>query len=110
MAQAVLWVEGLPQAALDAAEAFYEAWMPQARAASGANDALALVFPAAPVDHRGWRLAAVQYLAREAAPRRVNAVAGNDRDAIAATVDWLAAAPGITGQLLAVDGKAAEKG
>ena len=109
MGQAVLWVEGLPDAALDAAEAFYEAWLPQARAASRAEDT-GIVFAPAPYDHRGWRLAAVQDLAREAAPQRVNAIAGDDDEAIAATLHWLAGAPGITGQLLAVDGKSAEKG
>jgi len=63
---------------------------------------LVLVLPAAAYDQRGWRLAAVQDLAREAAPRRVNAIAGDDDEAIAATAEWLAQAPGITGQLFAV--------
>lgn len=110
MGQAVLWIEGLPRAASDAAEAFYQAWLPRARDAWRSDDALAMVFPAAAYDHRAWRLAAVRNLAREAAPKRVNAVAGDDPDALAAAIDWLARAPGITGQLLAVDGKAAEKG
>jgi hypothetical protein len=109
MGQAVLRVEGLPHAALDAAEAFYEAWLPLARAASLTEDT-AIVFPSAPYDHRGWRLAAVQDLAREAAPRRVNGVAGDDNAAIAAALHWLASAPGVTGQLLAVDGKSTESG
>ena len=108
MGQAVLRVEGLPAATLDAAEAFYEAWLPQARAAARAGDT-AVVFPAASFDHRGWRLAAVQDLAREAAPKRVNGIAGDDNEAVAAALAWLASAPGVTGQLLAVDGKSAEK-
>jgi hypothetical protein len=62
-----------------------------------------MVFPVAAYDHRGWRLAAVQDLAREAAPRRVNGVVGNQERAVATTLDWLAQAPGITGQLLAVE-------
>jgi hypothetical protein len=53
-------------------------------------------------------LAAVQELAREAAPKRVNGIAGDDPRAIAETLVYLAAAPGITGQLLAVDGKSGE--
>jgi hypothetical protein len=110
MAQAVLRVEALPHAPLDAAEAFYEAWMPQARAACRVNDAVAVVFPAAAYDHRGWRLAAVQDLAREAAPRRINGIAGDDDRAIAETLHWLASAEGVTGQLLAVDGKFTENG
>jgi hypothetical protein len=42
-------------------------------------------------------------MAREAAPRRVNALGGDREGALAAAVEWLAQAPGITGQLLAVD-------
>ena len=102
---AVLAVEGLPEGALDAAAAFHAEWLPRARAlldGLAAEGHLVLVFPAAPYDHRGWRLAAVQDLARAAAPRRVNAVAGDAAQAIAQTVDWLAQAPGVTGQLLAV--------
>ena len=102
---AVLAVEGLPEGALDAAAAFHAEWLPRARAqldGLAAEGHLVLVFPAAPYDHRGWRLAAVQDLARAAAPRRVNAVVGDDEPAIAQTVDWLAQAPGVTGQLLAV--------
>lgn len=113
MGQAVLRVEGLPGGTLDAAEAFYEAWMPQARAACRTQDT-AIVFPSAPYDHRGWRVAAMQDLAREAAPRRVNGVTGDDNEAIAATLHWLASAAGVTGQLLAVDravdGNSAENG
>lgn len=108
MTQAVLRVEGLPHGALDAAEAFYEAWLPQVRAFARDKDTV-VVFPSAPYDHRGWRLAAMQDLAREAAPRRVNGVAGDDNEKIAETIDWLASAPGVTGQLLAVDGKSTEK-
>jgi hypothetical protein len=104
MAQAVLRIEGLPAGALDAAARFHAEWLPKARALvpPPLGEDLVLVFPAAAYDHRGWRLAAVQDLAREAAPRRVNALAGDDVEAIAATAEWLAQAPGITGQLFAV--------
>jgi hypothetical protein len=101
MGQAVLRIEGLPESALDAAAAFHAEWLPEARALSSGSD-LALVFPAASYDHRGWRLAAVQDLAREAAPSRVNAVAGGDEQALTAAIEWLAQASGVTGQLLAV--------
>ena len=67
-----------------------------------AGEDLVLVFPPAPYDHGGWRLAAVQDLARAAAPRRVNGAVGDDEKAIAEALEWLAGAPGITGQLLAV--------
>jgi hypothetical protein len=103
MGQAVLRVESLPEAALDAASVFHADWLAKVREALAAIDSLALVFPAATYDHRGWRLAVVQNLAREVAPRRVNGIAGADESAIAGAIDWLAQAPGITGQLLAVD-------
>jgi hypothetical protein len=110
MQQAVLRIEGLPEPALDAAAQFHQRDLPRVRAALSDTDALALVFPPAPYDHRAWRLAAVQDLAREAAPRRVNAVAGDDEQAIGEALAWLEQAPGITGQLLAVDGKSGAKG
>jgi hypothetical protein len=103
MTQAVLRIGGLPASALDAAAQFHARKLPAARAALREADALALVFAPAPYDHRGWRLAAVQDLAREAAPRRVNAIAGADEAAIAESLAWLEQAPGVTGQLLAVD-------
>ena len=107
MMQTVLRISGLPAAALDAAAAFHGEHLLRARAELAGEDALALVFPAAPYDHAGWRKAAVRNLAREAAPKRVNGVAGDDEAAIAATLQWLDRAPGITGQLLAVDGTGA---
>lgn len=103
MTQAVLRISGLPAAALDAAAAFHGEHLPRARAELAGADALALVFPAAPYDHAGWRRAAVADLAREATPKRVNGVTGEDTAAIDATLAWLAQAPGITGQLLPVE-------
>jgi len=103
MGQGVLRVEGLPERALDAAAAFHAQWLTRAREKLAGADTLALVFACAPYDHRDWRLAAVQNLARESAPKRVNAISGSDEAAVARTVEWLAQAPGITGQLLAVD-------
>ena len=108
MSAEVLRVEGLADAPLDAAAAFFEDWLPLARESLLEANALTLLFPAADHTHRAWRLAAVQELAREAAPKRVNAVTGSDEAAIAETLAFLEAAPGITGQLLAVDGKAHE--
>jgi hypothetical protein len=40
----------------------------------------------------------------------VNGVVGEDFSAIQKTYEWLQSAPGITGQLLAVDGKSAANG
>jgi len=110
MGQAVLRIEGLPGHAVDAAASFHAEWLLAVRDALTRDDALAIVFPSASYDHRGWRLAIVQGLARAAAPKRVNAVAGDDDSAIAQAIDWLAAAPGITGQLFMVDGKTGPKG
>ncbi|MEO0062662.1 MAG: hypothetical protein RLZZ08_1222 [Pseudomonadota bacterium] len=104
MVQAVLRVGDLPQAPLDAAAAFHADWLPAARAAMGNGD-LVIVFQPAGHDHRAWRLAVVQELAREAAPLRVNGISGVDEAAIAETAAYLVSAPGITGQMLAVDGK-----
>lgn len=101
-------VEGLPAEAVSAAATFYAAHVQQVlvavRAARDRADAaVLLVFPSADAAHGAWRLAAVQSLAREAAPVRVNAVAGEGVAAIAAAEAWLAGAPGITGQLFALD-------
>jgi hypothetical protein len=101
MTQAVLRVEGLPDAPLDAAASFHHVWLPLARDALSGGDLL-LVFAAADHCHRAWRLAAVQELAREAAPGRVNGVTGDNEAAIDQATEWLAGAPGITGQLLEV--------
>jgi len=59
-----------------------------------------LIFDPAPYDHRGWRLAAVQDLARAAAPTRVNGIVGGDETAIEDMLAYLRHAPGVTGQLL----------
>jgi hypothetical protein len=99
----------LPEGTLEAAAEFYARVLPEIRAELDLENPprdgedLVLVFAPAPQDHRGWRLAAVQDLAREAAPRRVNAIAGANEAAIAESLAWLEQAPGVTGQLLAVD-------
>ena len=100
----VVQAKDLPDDPLDAAEAFHARVVPEIRFAIRVGDLPAsIVVAAADYTHRGWRLAAVQALAREAAPGRVNAVTGDDERAISTTVEWLAQAPGITGQLLEVD-------
>jgi hypothetical protein len=114
MAQTVFATFARHGGPLDAAAHFYADHVPKIRellqdgtlrglAVSDEIDAVALVFPAAAREHNAWRVAAVQELAREAAPKRVNAVVGDDFDAIRQATDWLASAPGITGQLLAVE-------
>ena len=101
MAQRRFDATGLAAAPLDAAAQFHTQIAPQLRDAAG--DAV-IVFAAAGHEHGGWRLAAVQELARAAAPFRVNAVAGGDAAAQAQALDYLAAAPGVTGQVLALAG------
>lgn len=106
--QAVLRIDGLPSGALDAAAEFYRIWLAKAREMlRGEADALALLMPSAPTDHRDWRRGIARDLARELAPKRINLVAGDDRAAIATTLAYLAQAPGVTGQLLLIDGQGA---
>ena len=104
----VFRVGALPDAPLAAASQFYGQCLPQLRVelVSG-NDPVAIVFAGADYRHRGWRTEAVASLAREVAPRRINAVAGDDSRAIAAAIDWLERAPGVTGQLLRLDSQGA---
>jgi len=97
-------VEPLPSDALSAAATFYGRELPRIISAMGdTREALTIVFAAADHTHAGWRLAAVQELARRRAPRRVNAVAGEDEPAIMAADRYLEAADGVTGQLLPLD-------
>ena len=70
-------------------------------------DSIVVVFGYGGHEHRDWQLAAMQTLAREVAPKRINGIVGGDSepetlDTIDEVAAWLAAAPGITGQLLAV--------
>lgn len=90
-------IAGLPAGALEAAAAFY------VQRPAPAGEDLLLVFPPADHTHRGWRLAAVQELARVAAPSCVNAVASDSEAAIASALAYLEQAPGLTGQLLTLD-------
>ncbi|MXO76242.1 hypothetical protein GRI40_13575 [Altererythrobacter aerius] len=101
--QAELRVDMLPGPAIEAAAAFHGEWAGKALAMlSGKCAALAIVLPPAAGDHGDWRLAAARDLARRAAPCRVNLVAGDDAASIAAVLDYLACAPGVTGQYLRV--------
>ena len=62
-----------------------------------------LVFAPADHTHRAWRLSAIQSLAREFAPIRVNALASGSEAATAAALVYLETAAGVTGQLLELD-------
>ena len=108
MAALLVNVRDAPAAPLDAASQFHSAIVPDIRKKLAKAAEIVIVFEPADHSHRAWRLAAVQELAREVAPARANAIVGSDDSALAETLDYLAHAPGITGQLLAVDGKSAK--
>ncbi|NBC36482.1 hypothetical protein GTZ99_07930 [Novosphingobium sp. FSY-8] len=101
-------IEDLPEDPLGAAAHFHSVVAPALVGVSRhlPRD-LMLVLPPADHTHRAWRLAAIQALARELAPQRVNAVESDDTAAIAAAHAWLEAAPGITGQVFPLDGQGA---
>jgi hypothetical protein len=95
----VVRIEGLPAAPLAAAAAFHSRILP----ALALDADLLLAFPPAEHSHRLWRLAAVQELARAAAPRRVSGVASDSEPAIASALAYLSQAEGVTGQYLSLD-------
>lgn len=96
---------GLPASPIDAATEFVNRIVPEARSAIGAGDLpICIVFDPADHTHSAWRRAAVQELAREAAPRRINAVAAVAEPAMAAAFAYLESAPGVTGQYLPLAG------
>lgn len=97
-------IEGLPEDPLAAAAAFHADHVERLRSATAD---LLLAFPAADHTHRAWRLAAVQMLARAIVPRRINAVSGGDEGAVTAAAGYIAAAPGVTGQVIALDQRGA---
>ncbi len=111
MGQQVMQVYGLPAEPLDAADVFHDRVAPMLLDAISQlereSDLVVLFEPAGP-DHRAWRSAVVQDLARAAAPNwRCNAlVAARDAD-VTEVLGYLAAAPGVTGQMLVLDGASA---
>jgi hypothetical protein len=105
----LLHIGPLSDDALDAAADFHARLLPGIEATLGGGaDPLTLVFLPAGYEHRAWRLAAVQGLARRFAPSRINALASGDGAAINAAARWLQGAGGVTGQLLALDGTGAD--
>lgn len=96
-----LEVEPLPGLPSEASATFHREFLPRANALlAGGTQCLTLLFAAADHTHRVWRLAAVQALARERAPARVNALMGGSVAAIAAARVYLEAADGVTGQCI----------
>ena len=103
MAALIVSVTDLPSTPVDAAVHFYSSIVPGIREDLPEVTEVVIQFEPADHAHRGWRLAAVQELAREAAPKRVNAIVGTDREAMRAARHFLENAPGVTGQLLVVE-------
>lgn len=103
----LLLVGMLPDEALAAAAQFHAQVLPRVLDAVAQGDHVVLVFGPADHTHRDWRNGVVRGFARQFAPVRVNAIAGTDEAAIAAAADYLGRAPGLTGQLLPVDGTGA---
>jgi len=111
-----------PSSPIDAAQHFHANILPQVRGALDPDsefwvsvgelpqllDGVILFLPDAGDKHTAWRLAVVQDLAREAAPRRVNAVTGGTLEEQAEIADYLRDAPGVTGQILSVGANPAE--
>ena len=95
----------LPDAPLDAAAEFCARCLPGIRhdARAAQADLVILLFKPAAHDHRAWRLAAVQDLARELNPARVNAVVAHGECPPRDVIDFLEQAPGVTGQLLSLE-------
>ncbi len=99
-----LAVPPLPEMPSAAAAEFHYTVMPQATGMLSAGvQCVTLLFAPSDHTHRAWRLAAVQALAREHAPARVNAIAGDGDAAVSAALAWLEAAEGVTGQYLPLD-------
>lgn len=98
-------VGALPDGALAAAAHFHAKVLPGVIDALRTTSAAQFILVFAPTDHthRGWRLAAVQGLAREHAPLRINGIEGDDDVAIAAAAAYLGSADGVTGQFLPLD-------
>lgn len=114
MGQQVMQVYGLPDEPLDAADVFHDRVAPMLLETLSQldreTDLVILLEPAGP-EHTAWRTAAVQDFARAAAPSwRCNAVVGTDDAAIAPVLAYLAGAPGVTGQILVLDGASATQG
>ena len=99
--QVELRVTGLPNDALGAARQFYDEWLgPAEELLASECTSLSIILPDAPYDHDDWRRAAARDLARAHAPKRVNVVAGAEGESLSGTLDYLAGAPGVTGQYL----------
>ena len=94
----------MPGDPLEAASTFYGHHVKPIEVGLSVLDILTVQLPAVPETHEQYLRAAMGALARKVAPRRINAISGNDDAAMERAAAWLASAPGITGQYFAVDG------
>ncbi|RJY08006.1 Rossmann fold domain-containing protein [Aurantiacibacter aquimixticola] len=95
-----LEARGLPEAPLDAAAAFSTRLVAEARALAPGD--LVILFDHADHTHDSWRRAAVEELAREGVPGRVNAVVGPAGEGLEQAATYLERAPGVTGQIFSL--------
>ncbi|WP_271078364.1 Rossmann fold domain-containing protein [Aurantiacibacter sp. MUD61] len=95
---AIVEVTGLPENPLDAAAKFHSEWVAKVRGYARSGDVV-VIFQPADHTHHAWRLAAVQELARESVPYRVNGVEGDHMQDVSETLFYLQSADGVTGQL-----------
>lgn len=104
-APAIVGARDLPESALDAAAQFHVSVVPLVREQAKEHPLVVIDFATADYTHASWRQAVVGQLARELAPVRVNAVASDSAalEARAETINYLQHAPGVTGQILALD-------
>ena len=101
MGQVVYRIGTLPEAALEASAAFYARHLSAISERAGEGpESLVVIFPAADYDHRTWRRAAIADLARAYAPVRIVGLAEGDPSVEVRILAYLAAAPGVTGQML----------
>jgi len=103
--------KGLGESPLDAAARFHAHIVPSIRAMMANGSELVVMFDPADHSHTSWRKAAIEELAREAAPCRINGVIARaqDKQDTAQTIQFLHKSPGITGQILQVDGNCGDK-
>ena len=113
MGHLVVYLGDLPDAPTEAAAHFFSKHAPEARelllvggwkrlGRSEEPDALTYIIPFGGREHEAWQRAAIQTLARELAPKRVNGVIGDGLELTDQVTAWLGDARGITGQLLSV--------
>ncbi|OYX67007.1 MAG: hypothetical protein B7Y88_04055 [Sphingomonadales bacterium 32-64-17] len=103
---AIVDARDLPASALDAAAQFHASLVPLVREQAREHPLVVIDFAIADHTHASWRQAVVGQLAREFAPVRVNAIASaaEAQEARAQALDYLTRAPGVTGQVLSLDG------